>query len=124
MDSPHLDRALRLKNNAARGGLLEHIYMRDVTVGEVADSILSIDFNYEEGAKGAFTPVARDVEMKNVTSRKSKYALYLRGLERSTIADVRVIDSSFENVEKANVVERVSGLELINTRINGRIATS
>jgi polygalacturonase len=124
MDSPHLDRALRVKNNAARGGLLEHIYMRDVTVGEVADSILSIDFTYEEGAKGAFTPVVRDVEMKNVTSRKSKYALYLRGLERSTIADVRVIDSSFENVEKPDVVERVSGLKLINTRINGRIATS
>jgi polygalacturonase len=124
MDSPHLDRALRVKNNAARGGLLEHIYMRDVTVGEVADSILSIDFNYEEGDKGAFTPIVRDVEMKNVTSKKSKYALYLRGLERSTIADVRVIDSDFEKVEKPNVVERVAGLKLTNTRINGRIATS
>ena len=124
MDSPHLDRALRVKNNAARGGLLEHIYMRDVTVGEVADSILSIDFYYEEGAKGAFTPIVRDVEMKNVTSRKSKYALYLRGLERSTIADVRVIDCDFEHVEKPNVVERVTGLKLANTRINGRIATS
>ena len=32
MDSPHLDRALAIKSNAARGGLLEHIYMRDVTV--------------------------------------------------------------------------------------------
>src|SRR5205085_3273649 len=63
MDSPRLDRALRLKNNAMRGGLLRDIYMRDVTVGEVADSVLSIDFTYEEGAKGPFTPVARDVEL-------------------------------------------------------------
>ena len=52
MDSPHLDRALRLKNNAMRGGVLEHIYMRDVTVGQVADSVLSIDFFYEEGRQG------------------------------------------------------------------------
>ena len=37
MDSPNLDRALRFKNNALRGGILEHIYMRDVTVGTVAD---------------------------------------------------------------------------------------
>ncbi len=124
MDSPHLDRALRLKNNAARGGVLEHIYMHDVTVGEVADAVLAIDFYYEEGADGAFTPVVRDVEMRHVTSRKSQYALYLRGLERSTIADVRVIDCSFENVAKSNVVERVSGLEFVDTRINGRPVTA
>ncbi|HYN82864.1 MAG TPA: glycoside hydrolase family 28 protein [Gemmatimonadaceae bacterium] len=124
MDSPNLDRALRFKNNAARGGVIEHIYMRDVTVGQVADAVLSIDFYYEEGAKGEFTPVVRDVEMKNVTSRKSQYALYLRGLERSTIADVRVIDCKFENVAKPNVVERVSGLSLANTRINGQLASA
>ncbi len=124
MDSPHLDRALRLKNNAARGGVLEHIYMHDVTVGEVADAVLAIDFYYEEGADGAFTPVVRDVEMRHVTSRKSQYALYLRGLERSTLADVRVIDCSFENVAKSNVVERVSGLQLVDTRINGRPVTA
>ena len=69
----NLDRALRLKNNAMRGGVLEHIYMRDVTVGQVADAVLSIDFIYEEGDKGPFTPVARDIELRRVTSRKSPY---------------------------------------------------
>lgn len=123
MDSPNLDRALRFKNNAARGGVIEHVYMRDVTVGQVADAVLSIDFYYEEGAKGEFTPVVRDVEMKKVTSRKSKYALYLRGLERSTIADIRVIDCAFDNVANPNVIERVNGLRLANTRINGRTVT-
>ena len=122
MDSPHLDRALRLKNNAARGGLLEHIYMRDVTVGQVADAVLQIDFYYEEGAKGAFTPIVRDVEMRNVTSRKSMYGLYIRGLEKSEISDIRIIDCTFDNVAKPNVVEHVNGLVLSNTRINGAIA--
>src|SRR6185436_5882954 len=83
MDSPNLDRALRFKNNAARGGVLEHVYMRDVTVGQVADAVLQIDFLYEEGNQGSFTPVVRDVEMRNVTSKKSPYALYLRGFERA-----------------------------------------
>ncbi|HYD52184.1 MAG TPA: glycoside hydrolase family 28 protein, partial [Gemmatimonadaceae bacterium] len=82
MDSPVLDRALRFKNNAARGGVLEHIYMRDVTVGQVADAVLSIDLHYEEGAKGTYVPVVRDVEMRNVTSRKSEYGLYARAYER------------------------------------------
>jgi polygalacturonase len=72
MDSPNLDRALRFKNNAMRGGLLEHVYMRDVTVGEVADAVLSVDLYYEEGTKGPYRPVIRDVEMLRVTSRKSR----------------------------------------------------
>ena len=121
MDSPNLDRALRFKNNAARGGTLEHVYMRDVTVGQVADAVLQIDYLYEEGPNGAFAPVVRDVEMKNVTSTKSKYGLYLRGIERGTIADVRIIDCRFDNVEKPNVIERVEGLVIRNTRINGQL---
>lgn len=123
MDSPHLERALRLKNNAARGGLLEHIYMRDVTIGQVADAVLSIDFYYEEGANGAFTPIVRDVEMRNVTSRKSTYALYIRGLEKSEISDIRIIDCTFDNVAKPDVAEHVTGLVVRNSRINGALVS-
>jgi len=124
MDSPNLDRALRLKNNAMRGGVLEHVYMRDVTIGQVADSVLSIDFYYEEGDKGEFTPVARDIEMRNVTSQRSPYGLYLRGFERAPISDVRVIDCRFDGVEKGNRVERVNGLVMQNVSINGSLVPS
>ncbi len=119
MDSPRLDRVLRLKNNAMRGGLLEHIYMRDVTVGQVASAILSIDFNYEEGSKGSFTPVARDVELRRVTSRKSQYALELRGFPNAPIDDVRVLDCRFGDVAKGNLIEHVNRLDLRGTTING-----
>jgi polygalacturonase len=119
MDSPRLDRALRLKNNAMRGGLLEHIYMRDVTVGQVAASILSIDFNYEEGNTGSFTPVARDIELLRVTSRRSQYALELRGFPNAPIDNVRVIDCHFADVAKGNLIEHVNRLDLRGTTING-----
>ena len=33
MDSPNLDRVLRFKDNAMRGGVIEHIYMRDIEGG-------------------------------------------------------------------------------------------
>ncbi len=121
MDSPNLDRALRFKNNAARGGTLEHVYMRDVTVGQVADSVLQIDFLYEEGAKGAFVPIVRDVEMRNVRSGKSQYALYIRNIDKGTISDVRIVDCNFDQVAKPNVVERVDALMIRNTRINGAL---
>jgi polygalacturonase len=119
MDSPQLDRALRFKNNAMRGGTIEHVYMRDVTVGQVADSVLSVDFYYEEGDKGPFTPVVRHVEMKNVTSKKSPYALYLRGFANAPISDVRLIGCRFDGVAKGNVLENVQGLTYTDVRING-----
>ena len=36
MDSPNLDRALRIKTNSVRGGYVEGVFMRDCTVGQVA----------------------------------------------------------------------------------------
>jgi polygalacturonase len=122
MDSPRLDRALRLKNNAMRGGTLEHIYMRDVVVGEVADAVLQVDFLYEEGANGAFTPVVRDVELQRVTSRKSVYALYLRGFEKGTIEDIRIIDCRFDGVARPDVVEGVTALVRKNVMVNGVVS--
>jgi polygalacturonase len=119
MDSPRLDRALRLKNNAMRGGVLRDIYMRDVTVGQVADSILSIDFTYEEGAKGSFTPVARDVELLRVTSQKSPYGVYLKGFANAPIEHVRVVDCRFNNVAKGNVLEHATDVRFVRTKING-----
>lgn len=119
MDSPQLDRALRFKNNAMRGGLIEHVYMRDVQVGQVADSVLSVDFTYEEGDKGPFTPIARDIEMLRVTSKKSPYGVFLRGFPNAPVENVRVIDCHFENVAKGNVVENVRNISFDRTTING-----
>jgi polygalacturonase len=123
MDSPVLDRALRFKNNALRGGVLENIYMRNVTVGQVADAVLSVDLFYEEGQAGPFTPVVRNVEMRNVTSQKSKYALYMRAYPRSEISDVRVIDCRFDGVERGNVTEGARDLRFERVTINGQPAT-
>jgi polygalacturonase len=123
MDSPNLERALRFKNNAMRGGTLEHVYMRDCRLGEVADAVLSMDLYYEEGQRGPFTPVIRDVEMRDVTSRRSRYALYMRAYEKSEISDVRIVHCSFDGVARGNVTEGVERLVMEDVRINGQPAT-
>jgi polygalacturonase len=121
MDSPRLDRVLRFKSNAERGGVIERVAMRDITVGEVAEAIVAADFYYEEGDTGAFTPVLRDVDVRNVTSKKSKYALLLKGYERSPISDIRISNCTFDGVENAEVVQSVRNLTLSNVRVNGRL---
>jgi polygalacturonase len=123
MDSPILYAALRLKNNAMRGGDLHDIYMRDCTIGQVSDSILQVDFNYEEGNKGAFTPVARNIELRRVTSHKSPYGVNLQGFPNAPIENVRVLDCHFENVAKGNIVQNVRGIDWSGTTVNGAPVT-
>lgn len=120
MDSPNLDIAVRIKNNAMRGGVLEHIYARNIEVGQVGMAGFSIDFNYEEGAEGKFTPVARNIEIRNLKTRKAQYALYLRGFKNAPIENVRVSDCDFQGVEKPDVIENVKDLSLVGVKENGR----
>ena len=114
MDSPELDRALRLKTNAVRGGILENIYMRNVEVGRVADSVISIDFNYEEGDRGNYLPTVRNIVVENVTSRSSPRALSLVGFKNAPIRNIRLVDCTFSGVEKDDLIQHVEGLEKTN----------
>jgi len=121
MDSPNLDRALRVKTNSVRGGFVEHVYMRDVTVGQVAEAVVTVNLFYEEGDAGKFPPVIREIDVRNVTSGRSQYALLLRGYAHTPMHDIRVTDCAFDNVAKDDVIEGVTGLTLKNVRINGNV---
>ena len=123
MDSPNLDHALRVKNNAARGGLLEKFYFRNITVGQVAHALITIDFNYEEGAKGNFTPVMREFIVDNMKSSKSKYGVDIQGLSNAPVYDVSITNSTFENVLDGNIINNLKGLKLDNVKVNGKTVT-
>lgn len=114
MDSPNLDRALRFKSNAVRGGVLENVFMRNVRVGQVAEAVLTIDLLYEEGAKGQFKPTVRNVQMDNIVSSASPRAFFIRGFEGAVIEQIRISNSRFENLTDPEVVDRVGALTLQN----------
>jgi len=118
MDSPDLDRALRFKNNAVRGGVLENVFMRNVKVGRVAEAVLTIDLLYEEGAKGAFKPVVRNVQMDNITSTASPRVMFIRGFEGAIIDNIRISNSTFNGVTHTEVVHHAGSITLRNVTIN------
>ena len=95
--------------------------MRDVTVGEVAESVVNADFYYEEGETGRLHARPAGRRGPIVTSRKSKYAFYLRGFARAPIVDVRIADCTFDGVAQPEVIESVRDLALSNVRINGQL---
>jgi polygalacturonase len=123
MDSPHLFSALRIKNNAMRGGEIEGIFARNIEVGQVSIAGVSIDFYYDEGEAGKFTPIVREVQVQNLTTRGAKYALYLRGFAHAPIERVTLANCDFEGVQNANVIEDVKNISFNNVRINGKLVS-
>ncbi len=114
MDSPNLDRALRFKSNAVRGGVIENVFMRRVRVGKVADAVLRINFLYEEGVNGSHKPVVRNVVMEEVTVRETPRILRVEGFPGATIENVRIYNSTFRNVQSDDIIRDAEGVELVN----------
>jgi len=121
MDSPHLDRALRIKTNSIRGGLIEDIYVRNIRVGQVADAAIRVNFLYGEGDIAEFVPVVRNVEVRNMTCEKSNFAIRFDGYERSPISDFRIIDCSFKNISRTNHLVGFENLSLDNVVIGDSV---
>jgi unsaturated rhamnogalacturonyl hydrolase len=114
MDSPNLERALRFKSNAIRGGVIENVFMRRVKVGKVADAVLRINFLYEEGLNGPYKPIVRNVVMENVTVEHTPRVLRVVGFPGATIENVRIYNSTFRNVQNDDIIQDATGVELID----------
>jgi polygalacturonase len=119
MESSDLGSAIRIKSNAVRGGRLEHIHVRRLTVSRVSHAVLTIDLNYEEGARGPFWPVVRDVTLEQVTSGASAYGIDLQGLPRSSVSHIGLKDCDLQNVANGNIVRNVRHLTTDNVTMNG-----
>ncbi|UCE04318.1 MAG: glycoside hydrolase family 28 protein, partial [bacterium] len=121
MDSPNLERALRIKSNSKRGGIVENVFMRNVTVGEVKDAVIRVNFHYSEGDVGQHTPLVRNIHVNKITSKKSKYAFYFDGYERSPIANITIENCQFNGVKKDDLINHVSELTLKQVYRNGKL---
>ena len=123
MDSPNLDRAIRIKTNSIRGGVVENIYVRNIIIGEVKEAIIKINLLYEPDEVGErnFLPTVKNIFINNIKSKKSKYALFLDGLENSKINNVVIEDSQFDGVEDLTILNHVENIKVNEVYINGKI---
>jgi polygalacturonase len=119
MSSPDHDRAIRIKTNSVRGGVIEHLRYRNIEVGQVKDAIV-INFFYEEGDAGKFDPVVRDIVIENLSIEQANRVFQVRGFERDPIRDVRLIDVRVTSAAEIGVVENIEGFVTENVMINGK----
>jgi rhamnogalacturonyl hydrolase YesR len=107
MDSPNLDRVLRIKTNSCRGGVIENIFVKDIQVGQCGESVLKINLDYEhnEVCCRGYYPTVRNVLMEHVTCKRSKYGVQIIGLEEGTyVEDITVRNCLFDGVQQGNTI--------------------
>ena len=118
MNSPLLDRALRIKTSSMRGGIVENVYMRNIEVGQVAEQVIRVNMFYEDS--GAYIPTVRNIEVKNMTVENGgEVGVLLEGYEQSPVTNVRLINVKIENVEEPFVFSNVKDIEFKDVVING-----
>ncbi|SMF15270.1 Polygalacturonase [Alteromonadaceae bacterium Bs31] len=121
MNSPLLERAIRIKTNSVRGGLIEHLRYRNIDVGDVKNAFV-VNFYYEEGDAGKFDPTVRDIVIENFHCNNVIHkALNLQGFERAPMSDITLRNCHFDKVGEASIVKNVNNFVLDNVSIEGNV---
>ncbi len=125
MDSPNLDRVIRIKTNNCRGGTIENIYVRNVTVGQCRESVLKVNLVYEpnEICDRSFPPIVRNVWLDHVTCQKSRYGVMITALENGTNAyDIHLSNCEWNGVAEGNFQSGLAdNVTFDNVKINGQL---
>ncbi len=127
MDSPNLDRAIRIKSNSKRGGVVENIYVRNIQVGKVKEAVLKINMFYATYSEqqGKFLPVVRNITLENITVQDGGYyGIMAKGYEEFPIENITFKNVKIEKVDEAFSIEHVKNLRLIDTYANGSLLQS
>ena len=125
MDSPQLDRVVRINTSTCRGGIIENIFVRNIKVGQCNEAVIRINLQYEgkEKCDRSFPPVVRNVNIENITCQKSKFGVLINGLnEDENIYNIHVKDCTFNNVaSKGNMITgKTKNIQFDNLTINGK----
>ncbi|KEO72652.1 glycoside hydrolase family 28 protein [Anditalea andensis] len=118
MNSPNLDRVLRIKTSSMRGGVIENIYMRNIEVGEVAEQVFRVNMFYEDS--GAYVPTVRNVKVENLNVEKGgKVGVLLEGYENSPVENIQLKNVNIKSVDRNFKFSNVKNIIFENVTING-----
>jgi len=116
LDSPELERGLRVKTNSARGGVIENIFARDIEIGNVKLAPIEIDLRYMSES-GDFPPAVRNIVVERMHSEHSQHGLFIVALKQTPLRGVVVRDSAFRGVTNGHVIEGIVDLTLTDVTV-------
>ena len=119
MDSPHLDRVLRIKTSSSRGGIIENIFMKDIRVGKYKESALHFNMFYEN--PGDHIPAIRNIWVEDMqVTEGGQYAIFVNAYEESPVENLRLVNCTINGVKENANIDHVKKMQFKNVRINGK----
>lgn len=122
MSSPTLDRAIRIKSNNCRGGVMKNFHYRNLKVGQVHDSVIRINMVYgsEKGSDCHYPPLLAGVHIENVVSQHSPYAIYIVGQSQKPVRNITIDRCTFHDVKYNDIIKDAKNLHIEDCTINGK----
>jgi polygalacturonase len=119
MNSPELDRALRIKTSTARGGITENIYLRNIKVGRVKQEAILITMFYED--KGKFMPLIRNISVDHMqVAYGGNTGIVVEGYKAQPVQNLQLSNLQINNVKNPYHISNLKGLKLEKVEINGK----
>ncbi|OXB01951.1 glycoside hydrolase family 28 protein [Flavobacterium pectinovorum] len=123
MDSPNLDRAIRIKTNSKRGGVIEDVYVRNLEIGTVKECVLKLNmfYNVYGSQTGNFIPVIRNISLENINVKNGgKYSVRAEGYAESPVENITLKNVVIKKVDSIYLLKNVKNINFINTYINDK----
>lgn len=123
MDSPNLDRAIRIKSNTIRGGFVKGLYVKNIQVGEIKEAVLRINTHYGiyKAEEGNFYPEFDDIYLEDITVKNGgKYGLLIEGREERPVGPIHLKNIQIEKTTQAPKIEFAPNISFENVSISGK----
>ncbi len=129
------DVGLRFKSNRGRGGVVENIYINNISMFDIVTDSFLFDLYYggksaseslEDGDEATqasdlkpvdeTTPVFRNIFVKNIVSRNARRAMFFNGLPEMNISNIHVENAQLSSLLGAELSES-DGIVLKNIHV-------
>ena len=123
MDSPELERAIRIKTNTIRGGFVENVFVKNIQVGQVKEAVLKINTYYAiyDNQEGHFIPSIKNIHLEDIQVENSgKFGILIKGRSENPVKNVTLTNVTIKGAKTPISVENSEPIVFKNTTINGK----
>ena len=109
----HVRGSLYFKANQDRGGVVEHIWIRNITIRHSQKPLIQFRTNYTGQRSGGHNPVFRKFTLENITAHSVGELLYIHGLPDEPIRHITL--SNVHGIHSRLEAEALKNARLIDT---------
>lgn len=108
------------KANLDRGGVVENVHVRNITVEHASHNLIRFQTDYHEFRGGEHPPTFRNFRIENVTCKEADTGIRVEGHADSPITDVVIRNVTVEKAATPVEIHAHDQVELLDVMINGK----